>query len=333
MLKRIMVPLDGSERAERGLAMAARLARATGSELLLVRVVSIPPIRFVPYGEPAQIALALIANAREAADEYLKRIEKSPLVEGITVEARAIEGHVTGDLLEAARIEHCDLIVLTTHGYSGFNHMRLGRVAQHVARHSVVPVLVLPVRDDSPAHPGSTDDIRMLVTLDGSSLAEAAVAPALELGQALAAPERISVHLLQVVDFFTAMMSDAERGQNAPPPEIGAEERALELARLYLTEYAERIRRENPHMKVTSSAVLAGDAAKMICDIAGTPPGYDFVAMATHGRGGLQRWAMGSTTERVLHAIHLPLLIVRSPVDIEHDLAASEAAELEELHR
>jgi Universal stress protein family len=46
---------------------------------------------------------------------------------------------------------------------------------------------------------------------------------------------------------------------------------------------------------------------------AGVLNGVDVIAMTTHGSSGLQRWAMGSVTERVLHAIRLPLLIVRQP--------------------
>lgn len=333
MLKRIMVPLDGSERAERGLAMAARLARGAGSELLLVRIVSVPPVRFAPYGEPAQIALALIATAREEADAYIQKVSKSALLEGIPIETRVIEGHVTADILDIARDEKCDLIVICTHGYTGFNQWRLGRVAAHVARHAPVPVLIVPARDASAPAPATGADIRLLMTLDGSELAEASITPSLDLLRALAAPEHIKLHLLQVVDFFTAMMAEADREKATEPSELGAEEQALEIARTYLNKQAERIKQEYPGVTVTFAATLATDVAKTICDIAEGKPSYDFLTMATHGRGGLPRWALGSITERVLHATHLPLLIARSPVAVEHDRELAEARAEAELHR
>ena len=337
MLKKILVPLDGSERAERGLAMAARIARGSGGSLLLVRIVSVPPIRFAPYGEPAQIALALIANARDEAEEYLKKVSASPLVEGIAVEARAIEGHVSADILDTARNEQCDLIVICTHGHTGFQRWRLGRVADQVARHAPVPVLVVPARDAQPAPASANAGLRMLVTLDGSELAEAAIQPALDLAVALSAPAQTSIHLLEVVDFFSAMMADADRTPEEEStetvPEIGAEERALDLARTYLGDVTHRMRQEHPDLTVTFAAMLSGDVAKTIGEIAEGQPTFDIITMATHGRGGLQRWAMGSITERVLHTTHLPLLIARSPVAIAHDQQVADAAADAELHR
>lgn len=324
MLKRILVPLDGSERAERGLAVAARLARGAGAELLLLRVVSLPPMKLAHYGEPAQIALAVIAAEREDADAYLKRLAASPVVEGVSVEPLAIEGHVTADILDTAREEACDLIVICTHGYSGFNQWRLGRVASHVARHAPVPVLIVPARDEQPPAPVEEGSVRVLVTLDGSELAEAAIVPALDVAHAAAPPERIAIHLLEVVDFFTAMMADEERDK-AESSAIGPEEQSLQIARGYLDTIVRRIQQEHPGVAVTSTAMLASDVAKTICTIADAHPGYDFVAMATHGRGGLQRWAVGSITERVLHAIHHPLLIARSSAAVEQDRKIAEA--------
>lgn len=326
MLQRILVPLDGSERAERGLELAVRLARRSGGELLLVRVVSMPPMRLAPYGEPAQIALALIAEARRDADDYLKAVAGRPLLEGIQVRTLAIEGHVTADLLSTAQVEQCDLIVMSTHGYSGFNRWRLGRVAAQVARHSPVPVLIVPARNDqAPKLEGG--EARVLVTLDGSELAEAAIAPALDVARALAEPEHCTVHLLEVVEFFAVMMADTTREGALSSPAIGAEEQALQDARAYLEGVSARIRQERPDVTVTSEAVLAADIAATITDVATAEPGFEIIAMATHGRGGLQRWAVGSITERVLHTTRLPLIIARSPGTIEHERQTNDATD------
>jgi nucleotide-binding universal stress UspA family protein len=334
MLKRIMVPLDGSERAERGLALAARLARGSGGGLLLVRIVHVPPVQFAPYGEPAQIALALIAQARENADVYLKEIVQRPLLRGLSVETRAVEGNVTTDILDIARDEQCDLIVICSHGYTGFNRWRLGRIAAQVARHAPVPVLIVPAHGPQPSIDAESEgDVRIVVTLDGSELAQAAITPALDVVRALTQPERITVHLLEAVDFFTAMMADTTRQDAPSSTAIGAEEEALEAARNYLETVAGRIRGEHPGVMVTTAATLTSDVAETIINVAEGAPRYDFIAMATHGRGGLQRWALGSITERVLHATHLPLIIARSPGAVEHDRQDAEARTEAELHQ
>jgi nucleotide-binding universal stress UspA family protein len=75
-------------------------------------------------------------------------------------------------------------------------------------------------------------------------------------------------------------------------------------------------------LSVTWSATIGDDIATGIARMAengeaveggGVFEGCDIIAMATHGYSGLQRWAVGSITERVLHATRLPLLIVRPP--------------------
>lgn len=312
MLKRILVPLDGSDRAERAMTVAARLARGSECSILALRVVALPPFRLARYGEPAQIALAVIDVAREEADEYVRSLALRPEFRDITVETRVVEGHVSEEILDVARDETCDMIVICTHGYSGLNRWRLGRVATQVARHASVPVLVVPTHDEREASRAVGDPVRLLITLDGSALAEAAIAPGLDIVRALAAPEHITVHLLEVVDFFATVMADTTH-QDASSSVVGAEEQALQAARAYLETVAQRIHEEHPGVNVITTAVLASDVADAIINMAEDSLGYDFIAMATHGRGGLQRWALGSITERVLHTTHLPLIIARSP--------------------
>jgi nucleotide-binding universal stress UspA family protein len=178
-----------------------------------------------------------------------------------------------------------------------------------------------------------TAPIRVLVPLDGSELAEAAAQPAVDLARALAAPERVTIHLVQIVDPITAVIADTASDGPLPQPEIGPEEKALDVARSYLGVIASNIRRENPEMTVTLAAVIAQDVATAICEIAEEEPRADVLAMATHGRGGMARWAMGSISERVLHATHVPLLVVRSPGAIAADREAVEADEEAKLHQ
>jgi nucleotide-binding universal stress UspA family protein len=158
--------------------------------------------------------------------------------------------------------------------------------------------------------------LRALVPLDGSPEAETALEPAARLVSALAAPGRGALHLLHVVQM--------EGAQNLEP---SAKQSLLREAEAYLRNVAERFAREpfaGNSLAVTWSVVFDPDVGSAIIaaaesngdivdanNVMSAPP-YDVIALASHGRSGFQLWALGSVTERVLHASALPLLIVRS---------------------
>ena len=91
-------------------------------------------------------------------------------------------------------------------------------------------------------------------------------------------------------------------------------EEAVERAKAYLAQVTESWQDTAPahHLSLTSSVELAQDVASALVSVAeGKGDGYDLIAISTHGRHGLQRWVMGSVTDRVLSSNRLPLLIVR----------------------
>lgn len=311
MFKRILVPLDGSQRAERAAYVAERLARATGSEVLFTRVVDVP-VRLEQSIELPQVVLAPIEDNLETAQEYLSRFAHRPDFTDSDVEVLALEGPVAATLLETAVSESADLIIMCSHGRTGASRWPLGSAAQKLARRSPVPILVLREGGSLPGITSATQRIcpRALVALDGSALSERALAPAVNLATGLAFPDRAELHLLHVL---------AHAAEQAERYEL-----EMQNATAYLRSLAERVTREAPAERrpaVEVSVVLQRDVAGVLIDHAAgrhranaTPaehrPEYDFVAMATHGRGGWQRLMLGSVTERVLHAVRVPLLIV-----------------------
>src|SRR5258708_20432241 len=198
MLKRILVPLDGSPRAERAIPVAARVARASGGSIILVRVVS-TSVEFWPSLVP-QPALAQVAIDADIAsdEEYLKVITQSNSLAGIQIEAVVFFGPTAPTILTVARSYHADIIILCSHGYAGMKRWFMGSVAQKVAQYAALPVLVLREKGSIPAapHPDPTRPLRVLVPLDGSSQANAAIEPAASLIAALAAPASGALHLL-----------------------------------------------------------------------------------------------------------------------------------------
>ena len=97
-------------------------------------------------------------------------------------------------------------------------------------------------------------------------------------------------------------------------------EEALERAEVYLAQVTERLQAQDqqPGFAITSSVKLEKDVASALVSLAeqgdGEAGACDLIAISTHGRHGLQRWVMGSVTERMLNTTRLPILIVRPPV-------------------
>ncbi len=140
-MKRILVGLDGSPRASHVLATAAGVARALGAKLTLVRSVGLPPD--VPQDLWKMTDEPLLAVMQRSAREALERLagEVSPdLVERCDV----VIGVPWQAICDAARGVDADLIVIGSHGYSGFDRL-LGTTAAKVVNHAAGSVLV--VRD------------------------------------------------------------------------------------------------------------------------------------------------------------------------------------------
>jgi nucleotide-binding universal stress UspA family protein len=312
MFKRILVPLDGSELAERAVPVAAQIARASGGSILLFGVVTAP----IEYGSsfvPASsYGWGMEQDELKRVSEYLQQTASLPLLEGVPVETQAMAEAVAPAILTAERTYQADLVIMSSHGYTGVKRWVLGSVAQKVARHSSAPVLVL--RADG-AIVTADQPQRVLVPLDGSPLAEAALEPAMQLAAALSGTAPGELHLLRVI---TVPSTSGKFGGGASldfERTVLAEEK--QAAHTYLQALEQQLRKSMPApMQLTTSIVVDNDIAAAII-YAGEPAGatgdkaYAAIAMATHGRSGIRHWTLGSITERVLGTTRLPLLIVR----------------------
>jgi len=322
MFQHILVGLDGSTRAEHALPVAARIARATDGSVLLVEVVN-QPIDYSGGWAPL-VAGEIIEVEMDGATDYLKAVAASQILAGIETRTEVSLGMPAQYLIAVTEAHESDLVVLCSHGRTGLTRWALGSVAHSLVHQSAVPVLVLRQEDvlSLLANGEQPRPLRTLVPLDGSPLAEAALSPAANLTAALAAPAQGALHLVQVVKPFPAT---AEEGVVS---ELNAE--ALQRAKGYLATVAERLQATVKDFKlaVTYSAKLGTDVASTLVSLAehgskGIPHNEsgayrgigscDLIAISTHGRGGLERWVMGSVTDRVLNTTKLPMLTVRPP--------------------
>jgi len=143
MFQRILVPLDGSLRAERAIPVAARIASASHGSILLVRVIDVLlDFSWQMAGVSPDLTGALEV-ARANANAYLEEMAEVDALRGLNVTTQAIEGRPADALLSVAQDMQADLIVMSSHGHTGLKRWVLGSVAQVIERRSSIPVLIL----------------------------------------------------------------------------------------------------------------------------------------------------------------------------------------------
>lgn len=143
MFKKILVPSDGSPQAHKAAEIAADLAQSQGAAIVGVYVID--PFPFIGIGDASAIGLqAYLSEAQVAANQSLSDIrrlceEKNVAFSGDTIE----RGNAYSGILETAKAECCDLIVMGSHGRKGLEALILGSVAQKVLTHATVPVMII----------------------------------------------------------------------------------------------------------------------------------------------------------------------------------------------
>lgn len=316
MFQHILVPLDGSTRAEQALPIVARLAHASQGTITLLHVVDLIH-NTLAFGITAPyIAQNTIEDAFSDARRYLEQQRQKPCLEGIRVQTQVVGGNPAEVIIDQATDSPVDLIVICSHGYTGMKRWIMGSVAEKVARYALVPVLVL--HEEKPLSTQRDFDgygtLRVLVPLDTAPRSQDSLVPAAELAAALSTPGQGELHLAQ-------MIKVPENANAAQKEEL------FRAARQNLAAISQSIRdglvtRFGPelHPTLTWSVSQADDIAEGIVRVAetdkelttsGEKGAYDLIAMTTHGAGGSHWWPVGSIAERVLRATDLPILIVR----------------------
>lgn len=293
-MQSILIPLDGSRFAEHALPVARQLALRSGAMLNLVHVHV--PIMNVSMGAWNMGGVPIVneqmdAEIRQYEQTYLQSIRERFAADDLQISCDLLYGAVVPTLREHAADMHADLVVMTTHGHGAFSRVWLGSVADSFVRHSDIPTLLIrPTADEEGSIP--TDQPwsigRILIPLDGSTLAEHILDPACRLGDML----DVEYWLLSVVE----------------ASEAGEHEAA---AHAYLDKLATELR-EQGHTVHTEVAV--GQPARMILDVAQQRE-IGLVALATHGRGGLSRLLLGSVADKVVRGAEMPILLVHPQED------------------
>ena len=216
------------------------------------------------------------------------------------VDVVAEAGDPATTIVEQASAQRADLVVMTTHGRSGFDRLLLGSVTEHVLRRAPCPVLTVP-----PHAAGSPDGVMLktiLCAVDFSPAALQAVGFAVDLARRANA----SVTFLQAIEWLTE--EDPRELSHFNVPEF----------RRYLIQDAEEqlnalIAQQTRVERGCRATVVAGRAYREILRIASEHEA-SLIVMGAQGRGGPALTPIGSTTQQVVRAASCPVLTIRAPV-------------------
>lgn len=152
--RRILVPLDGSQRAENVLPIITQLAKIHKSEIHLARVIQTPEMarQMPPTPEDLDLANRVVTRNREEAERYLEQMKSRSVLEGVTVQTHLITGdNAVAELHRAAEQESIDMVALSAHGYSGNHQWPYGSMVHNFILYGKAPLLIvqdLPARQE-----------------------------------------------------------------------------------------------------------------------------------------------------------------------------------------
>jgi nucleotide-binding universal stress UspA family protein len=146
MYKKILVATDGSDLAQKAVDSAYRLANQLGSELVLLTVVEPYPLNYIE-GAMSMAPLdvdAIEAQSMDRAREQLQKVTQSSVAPAVKSKSVVLKSTwIAETIVRTAKDEHCDLIVLASHGHRGMKRLLLGSQTMNVLTHSDIAVLVL----------------------------------------------------------------------------------------------------------------------------------------------------------------------------------------------
>jgi nucleotide-binding universal stress UspA family protein len=287
MYRAILVPVDGSPLGERPLPYVRLIARAAGATIKLIDVLP-------RSGEARAQRDAGEVQLHHAVETYLADLVRRAAGD-LDVETIVVEGDPATEIVQAAQEGQADLIVVSTHGRSGFGRWIYGSVADALLRQAPTPVLLVPA--GRRFHWPDSRSPRSLVPLDSSAFAEAVLDPADELAETL----RAELVLVRVVEpRLTTYVDPTGHALVDPTQELAG-------AAAYLEGIATRLRSRS---RVVGTMEDFGGVAEGILNAARESEA-DLIAMTTHGRDGLSRVVLGSHASSLVQRADVPLLLVR----------------------
>ena len=312
MYSTIMVPTDGSGFDREAIRVALRIAERSDAKVRLVRVLATASLFGVAAAsEGTAIAAEVVQSERDKAlgELYALAAEcRSASKADISVDLHS--GPVADVLEHYAQRHDIDLIVISTHARSGISRLSLGSVTDWLIRHTSIPVLVVqPPTSYLNPQVGEAFQ-RVVVPLDGSTLAEQILPRILTLAR-LEDAELILLHVLPAPSLSQKEIADLNPAWWKPD---------IEVAKDYLIRMARMVRRNG--VPVRTEIVINENVANAIADFA-SDERADLIAIATHGRGGVARMLRGSVADAIMHSGRASMLVFKPEKPGENEATTS----------
>jgi nucleotide-binding universal stress UspA family protein len=304
MYNKILVPLDGSQRSEGVLPYARFFAATLKIPVELLHVVD--PDVLIPSVISHQGRYQDVMTAEKKGSwEYLKKIAAS-FPDSVSVDSAVEIGRPAEVVVDKSAKEAGTLTAMTTHGRTGLDRLVLGSVAEKILRAATNHLLLVRATDESKKDEAISFK-RVLVSLDGSRLAELAIPHAVELAKKMDLAIVLARIFTHPVPVYTA------ESYNVNLRDLW--EQIEKETREYLEEKLQELNKKG--LQKVSTVAVEGYAPDKILELAREEP-LTLVAMCTHGRSGMGRWVLGSVTERVIRQSDGPVLVVRASSESRH---------------
>jgi nucleotide-binding universal stress UspA family protein len=301
MISRLVLALDGSERSERSLPHAKALVEKHRCAVTLISVVEAPTEFTTWAATPAMPEATDMERWLGLREQYLDSVASE--FAGVEVDKHVTLGRPAHAILDLTEGLDDVLIVVASHGRTGLRRLILGSVASRVVRSATCPVLVVPAHDDETGPSPGSDHV--LVPLDGSETALHALNVAVD----LLGLSGTRIHLIRVIQ-----APDVTAPTMAAAPEIAVDYelvvRYQDAARRDAEDYLSDIAGQLNAKGLTASWEITDGEVPDEIRRAAQEQGANIIVMATHGRTGFDRWALGSVAEKLLSEIHRPVFLV-----------------------
>jgi nucleotide-binding universal stress UspA family protein len=294
-IKRILCPTDFSEYADRALAHAVAFAKWTGAEITALHAVPavFPPPLAVPAPAPA---IPFDAARRRKVEERLAAFTEPAREARVTVSPVLVEGEPVNEILARTQAGEADLVVMGTHGASGFERFVLGSVTEKVLRKAECPVVTVPrgERDTPSAFLFKT----IVCAIDFSDCSAGALRAAADIARETTG----RLVLLHVLDWLAP--EDPRAVAHAPAPD--RREWLEDDARTRLAAYG-------AGLDVLNERIVCG--GRPYREILRVADEHDagLLVMGVQGRGAIDLMLFGSTTHHVIREARCPVLTLRTP--------------------
>ena len=297
MFKRILVPLDGSNLAEKVLPFACVLAERLQATLVLFHVVE----KAAPGEIHGQHHIREVAEAKAYLTQVTQQLSSTKV--SVSQDVHEVqEVGVAQTISNHADELHTDLIVLCAHGNGGLRDVLYGSIAQQVIRQSNVPVLF--IRPDTAIDWDKKPIHEILLLLDGSKSHEVAIPVA----SYLAEKYQAKLCLLTVVPNSDSLaVREAITGRVSPRTTALTLDIGAQQAEAYLSKMAQELSNQGI---LATGRVLRGEVTSKLIETISTE-GIDLVVMATHGHNAIDAHWEGSLTPRFLPKTPVPVMLVR----------------------